>query len=195
MKIDEFNEIIKEQIARSEQVLIKKADEYATDDRLHNFKVAAALQGCTAKRALAGMMAKHTVSVYDLCSAPKGQVITLELWNEKITDSINYLLLLSAVIREGPTSANSDPCNPFLSPNELRTNFVSPYPDGGYGGGPGTSGGGNGTQRISLKTLEDAIAKGPVNQHLFWPVIDDTPVPTIELEVGEVPGLIPDDIH
>lgn len=182
MKIDEFNEIIKEQIARSEQVLIKKADEYATDDRLHNFKVAAALQGCTAKRALAGMMAKHTVSVYDLCSAPKGQVITLELWNEKITDSINYLLLLSAVIREGPTSANSDPCNPFLSPNELRTNF-------------GTAGGGNGTQRIALKTLEDAITKGPVNQHLFWPVIDDTPVPTIELEVGEVPGLIPDDIH
>jgi hypothetical protein len=80
-------------------VLITKAREYATEDRLHNFKVAAALQGCTPAQALAGMMAKHTVSVYDM--ARNGREYPQALWDEKITDSINYLLLLAAVVREG----------------------------------------------------------------------------------------------
>jgi len=98
MKVDEFNNIVEEQIARSTSVLIKKAGEYATEDRLHNFKVAAELQACTPKQALAGMMAKHTVSVYDLCLSEKP--ISIDMWNEKITDSINYLLLLRAVVEE-----------------------------------------------------------------------------------------------
>ena len=54
-----FNEIIGDQLDRCEHILCVKAKEYATDDRLHNFKVAAALQG-TPRQALAGMMAKHT---------------------------------------------------------------------------------------------------------------------------------------
>ena len=78
-----------------------KADEYATDDRLHNFKVAAELQNCTPIKALAGMMCKHTVSVYDLVNdVENGKTVPIELWNEKIGDSINYLLLLTALIEE-----------------------------------------------------------------------------------------------
>ena len=41
MNTEDFNKIIHEQIERCEATLCKKADEYATDDRLHNFKVAA----------------------------------------------------------------------------------------------------------------------------------------------------------
>ena len=44
------------------------------------------------------MMAKHTVSVYDMCES--GEQYPVELWQEKITDSINYLLLLNAMVRE-----------------------------------------------------------------------------------------------
>jgi hypothetical protein len=98
MKTDEFNAIIGEQIDRSINVLVTKAKEYATDDRLHNFKVAAELQGETPIQALAGMMAKHTVSVYDMCHSD--EQFPIELWNEKITDSINYLLLLRALVEE-----------------------------------------------------------------------------------------------
>lgn len=81
---------------------------YATimdaDDRLHNFKVAAGLQDCLPTTALAGMMAKHTVSVHDMIRGlENGLCYPIELWNEKIGDSINYLLLLAAAVREVQT--------------------------------------------------------------------------------------------
>lgn len=97
MKTEQFNEIIHEQISRSLDILVVKAKEYATDDRLHNFKIAAALKAETPIQSLAGMMSKHTVSVYDLCRTGSRD---LNVWNEKITDSINYLLLLRALVEE-----------------------------------------------------------------------------------------------
>ena len=104
MTATEFERLFEEQVERSRMVLVNKASEYATDDRLHNFKVAAALEGKTPEQALAGMMAKHTVSVYDM--AESGQAYPMELWQEKITDHINYLFLLNAIVREGrPTEA------------------------------------------------------------------------------------------
>lgn len=101
MNTENFNKIIHEQIERCENTLCKKADEYATDDRLHNFKVAAEIQKCLPTTALAGMMAKHTVSVYDMLRGlEEGKSYPVELWNEKIGDSINYMLLLAAAVRE-----------------------------------------------------------------------------------------------
>lgn len=101
MKTETFETVLNERIAKSVQTLSVKADEYATEDRLHNFKVAAELQKCTPITALAGMMAKHTVSVYDLIQRhEQGIAIPAEMWDEKIGDSINYLLLLSALIQE-----------------------------------------------------------------------------------------------
>lgn len=82
-----------------ETVLGAKGDEYATDnDRLHNFKVAAQVQGITVKEALSGMMAKHTVSVYDMIADGKDH--SLDKWDEKILDHINYLILLRAIVVE-----------------------------------------------------------------------------------------------
>lgn len=98
MTTERFEAIFDAQVARCRQVLVEKAKEYATEDRLHNFRVAAALQGCTEMQALAGMMAKHTVSVYDM--AHDGKRHPRALWEEKITDSINYLLLLRAMVDE-----------------------------------------------------------------------------------------------
>lgn len=46
-------------------------------------------------------MAKHTVSVYDMIRS--GKDYPLDLWEEKIKDSINYLLLLWALIQEDET--------------------------------------------------------------------------------------------
>lgn len=101
MTSETFNQLIVERIDQCTNVLIKKAEEYATEDRMHNFKVAAEMQGCTPVKALAGMMAKHTVSIYDLVNdVEKGKDIPLELWDEKIGDHINYLLLLHALLRE-----------------------------------------------------------------------------------------------
>ena len=82
-----------------ETVLGAKGEEYATEnDRLHNFKVAAGVQGITVKEALSGMMAKHTVSVYDMIADGKDH--SLDRWDEKILDHINYLILLRAIVVE-----------------------------------------------------------------------------------------------
>lgn len=105
MKTEKFNDIVQAQIKRCTDTLIVKAAEYATEDRLHNFKIAATLEGVTPMQALAGMMAKHTVSVYDMCACSKDENFPEELWNEKIGDSINYLLLLRALVEEVPPNA------------------------------------------------------------------------------------------
>jgi hypothetical protein len=94
-----FNQHLQHMQEVTVDTLMHKAKEYATDgDRLHNFKVAAAIQGVSPKEALAGMMAKHTVSVYDMIGS--GEDYPLDLWEEKIKDSINYLFLLWALIQE-----------------------------------------------------------------------------------------------
>lgn len=46
---------------------------------------------------------KHIVSLYDMCFADS---VSYEesVWDEKITDSLNYLFLLKAVVKEGNTN-------------------------------------------------------------------------------------------
>ena len=101
MNTKRFNEVLENTINKCLKTLGYKASEYATEDRLHNFKVAASVQNCTPITALAGMMAKHTVSVYDLIQRQEqGFNIPRERWDEKIGDSINYLILLTALVEE-----------------------------------------------------------------------------------------------
>lgn len=104
-----FNSLSEVLLNRCRGVLTTKAAEYAVDeigntDRLHNFRQAALLQGTTPKKALGGMMAKHTISIYDLIGGSADGIDdpeTLEaLWDEKIVDSINYLILLNAMVKE-----------------------------------------------------------------------------------------------
>lgn len=100
----EFNLVFEKQVERCEQTLQRKKKEYTGDsqDRLSAFKVAAAMQGCKPERALAGMMAKHIVSLYDMCYADR-ETFDMTTWDEKITDSLNYLFLLKAIVEEGRT--------------------------------------------------------------------------------------------
>jgi hypothetical protein len=99
MNSNDFKAIITQQVDRSMAMLQSKNAHYNPNaDKLKAFKTAAALQNETPREALAGMMAKHTTSVYDLCNAES--LASLDVWNEKITDHINYLLLLRAVVEE-----------------------------------------------------------------------------------------------
>ena len=100
MTQDKFSQVVNSQIEYCQELLGVKGNEYDTydNDRLHAFKSAAVIQHETVKQALAGMMAKHTVSIYDMCS--QETVFEKDKWIEKITDSINYLLLLRAIIEE-----------------------------------------------------------------------------------------------
>jgi len=99
MTNDNFNKIVKDQLDYCRLLLCKKGEEYTPDgtDRFEAFKAAALLQGETPQQALAGMMAKHTVSIYDLI---RSECSDLTIWNEKITDHINYLLLLKGLLMD-----------------------------------------------------------------------------------------------
>ena len=98
MDAQSFEHILDEQINICRDTLVVKAKEYATVDRLHNFKVLAALQDCTTRQAVSMLMGKHTVSIFDMCRS--ADVFPMEVWEEKITDHMNYLFLLKAVIDE-----------------------------------------------------------------------------------------------
>lgn len=95
-----FNMHIEDQIARCRKVLITKGDEYGRQDRLHNFKAFSELAGVSPEQACSGFLGKHIVSIYDMCRGiSHGEKYDLETWNEKIGDAINYLLILSAIVR------------------------------------------------------------------------------------------------
>lgn len=99
MNHKQFDDVLKDQIEKVVVVLGAKSAEYSSDaDKLHNFKLSATLQNLTPIEALRGKMAKHTVSIYDMINS--GHAYPLEVWDEKITDHINYLILLRALVIE-----------------------------------------------------------------------------------------------
>ncbi len=136
MTFNEFNKIVSDQTAKCANLLMSKGFEYAPNaraessqdlvclndtlyedlggadkvtpkgskDRLAHFKKAAAITGTTPKEALLGMLAKHLVSVSDMCT--DGGTYSLDRWDEKITDSINYLILLRAIVEEEQNGQN-----------------------------------------------------------------------------------------
>lgn len=98
MKLEEFNSLVDEQVVLCLTVLEEKGDEYALDDdRLSHFKIAAKEENTTPKQALWGMASKHFASLSSMC---KNEQSDISRWLEKITDSINYLLLLRAIVEE-----------------------------------------------------------------------------------------------
>lgn len=99
MTAQEFNVLLERRIQKIRDVLQAKASEYATDDRLHNFK-SQPLDNLseTPEQVLWGYLRKHLQSVYDLVMGLK--TTTSESVNEKVGDSINYLILLEALFNE-----------------------------------------------------------------------------------------------
>lgn len=133
-----FDDLMNWLLDECRSTLSSKAGEYAdkdvTDDRLHNFKVAAELTGQTPIQALGGFMAKHTVSIYDLIA--KGEEAEpqyqendedserlLDLWLEKIKDHLNYLILLYALVREQDVEEPPKFNSVIILENMLRINY------------------------------------------------------------------------
>lgn len=97
----EFQTCLKESIAKVQEVLKTKAQEYAGDeDRLVAFKTAAILLNCTPEQALRGMVTKHIISIFDMLSRTN-KLFSIAQWDEKIIDVINYMILLRALVKEG----------------------------------------------------------------------------------------------
>ena len=99
MNTPEFNKIVEAQLERIQNVLIKKASEYNLDnDRVSVFKHGAGISEETPEQVLYGFMLKHIISITDMINS-KG-TYSEELWNEKITDICNYLILLQGLLKD-----------------------------------------------------------------------------------------------
>lgn len=114
--------MVTKRLAHCITLLDAKNKEYASDDdKLANFKEAGALKGETPEKALWGMWCKHVISIKKIIDDLDRLrlVPTTKTLDEKISDNINYLLLLEALITErrramptGPTGHLSYP--PFV---------------------------------------------------------------------------------
>jgi hypothetical protein len=102
MTNEDFNALLEDMIAKIRSTLGHKAVEYARgNDRLSNFKLAAALNQSTPEKALLGMLTKHVISVWDFVrDIDEGVVASEALWDEKLGDVINYCILLKGLIAE-----------------------------------------------------------------------------------------------
>lgn len=99
MKNEAFNEAIDEILTNSRDMLIRKSEGYSTDeDRLHNFRTGAALNGLTMEQVCWGMATKHIVSIRDMVMS--GETYDADIWDEKLGDAINYLAILKAITVE-----------------------------------------------------------------------------------------------
>jgi hypothetical protein len=98
MDVKEFNKISGELMDYCNEILIDRAGDYASFDRLHNFKQAGKLQGCRPEDALIGMMAKHVIALHDAIDYERQR--PKDWWKEKIGDNINYLRLLWGLLNE-----------------------------------------------------------------------------------------------
>lgn len=102
MNTEQFNSLIEAQIEICKKLLISKNEEYATKvDRLSNFRQPTSLLGmCPAEVAFC-YDSKHIASIRKIVhEISEGKLPTKELWQEKITDYLNYGFLINACVME-----------------------------------------------------------------------------------------------
>ena len=101
MSNDAFEALVNELREKSLDTLVKKNARYANEDRLHNFRVGAALIGGTPAQAALGYMAKHLAALIDLVrkddSSDRDDLL------EQCQDIINYIVFIWCCGNEGRT--------------------------------------------------------------------------------------------
>jgi hypothetical protein len=104
MNRKDFEKVVENRITLIRKVLSAKGKEYASEtdkDRLGNFKRGSKLLGIIPEKVLTAYKAKHDISIMDMIDdIDKGKIPSKELLQEKIGDSINYLILLEALVLE-----------------------------------------------------------------------------------------------
>lgn len=102
MTYEEFQKCFESRVDLCRSVLVGKNTEYARGgDKLSNFKKQAGRLGCTPETALIGNENKHSISIVDMVQdLESGKHHSMEKWEEKIGDELNYMFLLRALLEE-----------------------------------------------------------------------------------------------
>jgi len=102
MTRDDFAISLEQGHLRSKKLLLKKAEEYASEDidsdRLIQFHKLGIISNISPQMACMSLAAKHFSSICDM--APHPERFTKLQWREKITDLRNYTHLLDALMEE-----------------------------------------------------------------------------------------------
>ncbi len=94
-----FDEILETTQKWQKSSLPAKGSEYATEDRLHNFKLIAKRTGQTPMQVCYTLMDKHLVALADKIFS--GEPMSREFFEEKTGDPLNYLVLLRGLYEDG----------------------------------------------------------------------------------------------
>ena len=114
MNNKDFENIVNTQLDICKNILCDKSKEYDFGkDRLRSFKVASKLLNNNPKEALLGYLTKHIISIYDM--VPESKNFTYDKFEEKITDAINYLLLLKGLLYEEKFSDTESPFDKIVN--------------------------------------------------------------------------------
>jgi hypothetical protein len=104
MNLENFNQLLEDRFEKTRNILIEKNKEYGlTEDVLHSFREQADFSvHNTGPSVCWELMVKHLYSVRRMVKdfEVTGMPPTEELMNEKIGDTINYLILLEAMFKE-----------------------------------------------------------------------------------------------
>ena len=110
MTPEHFNRLIDAVFDDLRELLSRKEKEYSQGvDRLDQFKKGAMMTNRPSHQVLAGFMLKHTTSIYDMIQQENTNTFSMDKWNQKIYDHINYLLLLLGIVEENATDSNPVP--------------------------------------------------------------------------------------
>ena len=93
-----FDEVVAELQQWQNSTLPSKGGEYATEDRLHNFKQIANITGQTPMQVCYTLMMKHIVALGDKIF--NREPMSQEFLNEKTGDPVNYLALLRGLYED-----------------------------------------------------------------------------------------------
>jgi RecA/RadA recombinase len=95
MNYDIFNELVRERLQKTSDILITKGKEYIRNENpLHNFEVGAIIANKTPQNTLDGMMLKHYISYRDMLDdVQNDKKIKKEKIKEMFGDLIVYFIL------------------------------------------------------------------------------------------------------
>ena len=102
MTHETFNNLLDIEYQKIMKIMNMKNQEYARGgDKLSNFKTASGFRHKEPETMCFEYCSKHLVSLSDMINDLEADIHRpLELWAEKITDAVNYLFLLKALLHE-----------------------------------------------------------------------------------------------
>lgn len=132
MNQEHFNSLVKNVLEICSNKMISKGEEYSLDiDRLSAFKNASLYLSESPISVLLNYRAKHEMSIIDICNkmtrGQSYQKVSKDLLYEKVTDNINYLILLLALVQDMGLYESEEPDQGVLvsteepDPNDLNT--------------------------------------------------------------------------